>query len=74
MTKTTPAWITLRSKDPEFLSFLKVDSEIQAITVATERCTDSNGNIHAPSLSALKTDFLKFARELMGLSANSSPF
>ena len=73
-TTTTSAWITLRATEPEFMAFLKADSPQKAIAAATARCADAHGEFQESAISSLKADYLKYAREAMGLPANAGTF
>lgn len=69
-----PAWIILRSKEPEFLQFLGASTAEEAITRAIKKCSDIGGHIQESELASLKREFLKFAQEAMGLPSNINSF
>lgn len=73
-TPTVPTWITLRSIEPEFLQFMGVSRAADAITLAVVQCSDEKGRFQESALINMKRDFLKFARNAMGLPSNVANF
>lgn len=72
-TKTNPnTWIALRSKEPDFMKFMKSETPEAATEAAIKRCTASPGEaINTVEFDRLKEQYLAALSAMWGLPPGS---